>query len=304
LRLLNPTAVVYIRYDLWPNLVWETHDAGVPQYLISAAIQPKSRRLTSAPGRSFYRTLYACLDGIFTVTAEDRQRFLATNPEHPNIQVVGETRFDSVLDRKRQLVPPQLPEDMRKNFAVIAGSTWPPDEECIFPALKEALECYPQVFLILVPHEPTDEHLAHPESFFHAFPMQRFTRLNEQLSQTLRIILVDTVGVLSSLYAAGALAYVGGAFTTGVHNVMEPAVMGLPVLFGPKHYNSFEAIELLQRGFAFAVSTPDEFRTRLFRLLDHSEECKQIGKQAQQFIESHAGAADRCFELITQNLGQ
>ena len=302
LRVLKPTAIVYIRYDLWPNLVWEAHDAGIPQYLISATIQPQTKRFTSLLGRSLYRSLYACLDGIFTVTEEDRQRFLVTNPEHPNIQVVGDTRFDSVLDRRRNLAPPQLPEGLAQKFVCIVGSSWPPDEECIFPALKDALGQYPDLALILAPHEPTEAHLAHPESFFQEFSMMRLTRLPENISPLPRILLVDTIGVLSSLYKVGTLAYIGGAFTTGVHNVMEPAVMGLPVLFGPIHYNSPEALDLLQRGFAFTVSEPQDFHRRLFYFLEHPNECKQLGQQARQLIESQAGAADRCFTLITHAL--
>jgi len=117
-----------------------------------------------------------------------------------------------------------------------------------------------------------------------------------------RIIFVDTVGVLSSLYSVGTLAYVGGGFYPRVHNVMEPSVMGLPVIFGPMYDNSPEAIDLLQRGFAFTVKNTEEFRVQLFEFLDNPERCKQLGQQAQQVIESQAGVADRYFELISANM--
>jgi len=343
INILRPLRIVYVQYDLWPNLVWEAYKAGIPQYLISAMIQPRSKRLTSAFGRSLYRTLYACLQGIFTVTEADRQRFLLTNPAHPNIQTVGNTRFDSVLDRKRKLASPKLPESIAGKFVFIVGSSWPPDEACIFPALKEALECYPDFCVIIVPHEPTEEHLRNSETFFKDFPLERLTKLRShsiydhavrpepvegqdgalrqepsvlslskgqdqqgQASITekfvTRIILGDTVGVLSALYAAGTLAYVGGAFTTGVHNVIEPCAMGLPVIFGPKHYNSPEAVDLLKRGLAFVVNHQEDFRTVLLRLLADPERCRQLGQQAAQVIETQAGVADRCFQLITQAL--
>lgn len=300
LRLLQPAAIVYVKFDLWPNLIWQARRAGIPQYLISATLQPRSKRLTSAPGRSLYRHLYACLDGIFAVTEADRQRFLATNPEHPNIQTVGDTRFDSVLDRKKRVPPPSLPDYIQGKFIFIAGSTWPPDEAVIFPALQAALEQFPDLLLIIVPHEPTDEHVRHSETFFADAPVERLTQLQPAPSRPPRVIVGDTVGVLSSLYAVGALAYVGGAFTTGVHNVMEPCAMGLPVIFGPKHYNSPEAGDILQRGLAFTVNTADDFRTLLFRFLQQPDECRQLGQQAAQVIAQQAGVADRCFQLITQ----
>ncbi len=315
LNTLQPSVIVYVKYDLWPNLVWEAHATGIPQYLIAATLQPKSKRLTSSLGRSFYRTVYACLDGIFAVTEDDQERFLSTNPEHPNLRIVGNTGFDSVLDRKKKLSAPKLPDEIRGKFVFIAGSTWPPDEECIFPALKEALQQYPEFFLIIAPHEPTTEHLNNSETFFKDFALERLTRLQKNLNssehhstslpgsrQLPRILLVDTVGVLSSLYAVGTLAYVGGAFTAGVHNVTEPGVMGLPVFFGPKHYNSPEAVDLSGRRLAFSVSKPDEFRSQLFQFLENPDQCKQLGRQAKHMVESQAGAADRCFQLITTRI--
>lgn len=295
---LRPAAVVYVKYDLWPNLVWETHQAGIPQFLISATLRPRSKRITSAIGRSLYRTVYACLNGIFAVTEADRQRFLVTNPDHPNIQVVGDTRFDSVLDRKKRVQPPNLPAYIHGKFVFIAGSSWPPDEACIFPALKDALAQYPDLLAMIVPHEPTEAHLQPIEAFFQDTPLERLTRLNPNPQPPPRLILGDTVGVLSSLYSVGTLAYVGGAFTTGVHNVMEPCAMGLPVIFGPKHENSPEAVDLLKRGLAFTVSTEQEFRSLLFQWLESPEQVKELGQAAMNVIESNAGAADRCFRLI------
>ena len=302
LAVMRPTAIVYVQYDLWPNLLWEARAACVPQFLISATIQPKSHRVASAPARSFYKSLYACLDGIFTVTDDDRRRFLSTNPTHPNIQVVGNTRFDSVLDRKKRVTPPRLPESFGGAFLFIAGSTWPPDEACIFPALRDALERQPNFAAIIAPHEPTPEHLQLIEAFFQGIPQARLTQLPPNAAPPVRLIVVDTVGVLSSLYSAATLAYVGGAFTTGVHNVMEPAAMGLPVIFGPKHYNSAEAVDLLERGAAFSVATSEEFRAALTRLLDAPETCRKLGQQAQQRIEAQAGAADRSFALIAERI--
>jgi 3-deoxy-D-manno-octulosonic-acid transferase len=301
LKILQPSVIVYVKYDLWPSLIWEAHKAGIPQYLISATLQPRSKRLTSAIGRSVYRALYACLHGIFAVTEEDRQRFLTTNPDHPNIQTLGDTRLDSVLDRKKRVPLPKIPAYIQEKFVFIAGSSWPPDEACIFPALKEALEQYPDFLAIIVPHEPNEEHLQNSETFFKDFLLERLTQLNQNPTQPPRIILGDTVGILSSLYSVGTLAYVGGAFTTGVHNIMEPCAMGLPVIFGPKHYNSPEAVDLLKRELVFTVKNEHEFRTLLFRFLNEPERCTQLGQQCTQMIEAQAGGADRCFQLITQN---
>ncbi len=298
LETLQPSAIVYVAYDLWPNLIWEAKKKRIPQYLISAALQPRSRRLISSPGRSFYQTLYTCLDGIFTVTEADRKRFLASCPDHPNIRVAGDTRFDSVMDRKRRISPPKLPAYVEDKFILVIGSSSPVDDAQIFSPLKEALARYPDLFPIIVPHEPAEEHLKSIEAFFGGIPMKRFTTLQQPTEHPPRVILVDTIGILSALYAAGTLAYVGGGFGPRVHNVMEPAVMGLPVIFGPIYDNSPEASDLVNQGVAFAVKDSDEFKKRLFELLEDPEKCRKLGRQAAQALASRAGAADRSFQAI------
>lgn len=281
-------------------MIWTAEKSGIPQYLISAAIGPRSRRLASAAARSFYRSLYTCLDGIYTVTEADRQRFLAACPDHSSIEVAGDTRFDSIMDRKRRLSPPNFPVYTEGKFILVVGSNIPTDDEHILPPLKEALEKFPNLLLIMVPHEPTEEHLAPIESFFEPFPTERFTRLKDAPKTPPRIILVDTIGILSALYALGHLAYVGGGFGPRVHNVTEPAVMGLPVIFGPLYDNSPEAVDMLQQGAAFAVENRNAFRDRLFELLKNPETCRQLGRQASQALTARAGASDRSFKAIRE----
>ena len=122
----------------------------------------------------------------------------------------------------------------------MAGSTWPRDEECIYPVLRKALEQSPELQLVLVPHEPTEEHLLHAETFFQGIPMVRWKN-RDQAPSGLRIVLIDTIGLLAGLYRGADIAYVGAGFTTGVHNTMEPASMGLPVFFGPRYANALDA---------------------------------------------------------------
>jgi len=302
LAILQPAAMVYVKFDLWPNLIWQAHVQEIPQFLVSATLQPRSLRLTSALGRSFYGTIYACLDTILAVSKEEAARFRITNPHHANIQIAGDTRFDSVLDRKERLAQPKLPTYIQDKFVFIAGSSWPLDEACIFPALAAALQKFPDFLLMVAPHEPTAEHLNNSETFFKDFKIERLTQLEENPETPPQVILVDTLGVLSSLYYIGNLAYVGGSFTTGVHNVMEPCVMGMPVIFGPVHYNSPEALDLLEKGFAFTVKQPEDFHTILFRLLQDRKFCANLGKEALQTIESQGGAAEQCFQLIKEKV--
>jgi 3-deoxy-D-manno-octulosonic-acid transferase len=302
LALLRPRVLVHVKFDLWPNLIWEAQRAGVPQVLISATLQPRSRRLRWPLARSLYRDLYGALDAILAVTEEDRLRFLETGPTHPNVRVVGDTRYDSVLDRKRALKPAALPPGMRTDTVLVVGSCWPPDEERLFPVIREALQALPALRVILAPHEIAEPHLRGVERYFAEVPMARLSGLDATSPAPLRLVLVDSVGLLAGLYAYATLAYVGGGFTTGVHNVMEPAAMGAPAVFGPIHHNSPEAVELARRGKAFAFRTREELEPLLLGLLQDPERCKRLGHDASAFIEARAGAARACFEIIQERL--
>ena len=301
LGLLQPSRLVWVSYDLWPNLVWEAHKQKVPQSLISAIVHADSRRTGNIVGRSFYHSIYECLEHILTVSEADRQRILSAILEHPKVEVMGDTRCDSVLERRDRLKIPELPQAAKDGFVFVAGSTWPPDEECIFSALKEALTEFPELFLILAPHEPTEEYLGNAEKYFAGIPLVRWSNISTS-PEGVRILLIDSVGILAGLYHSAKMAYVGGAFTTGVHNILEPVAMGATVAFGPKHDNSAEAMQMLEQKLVNTVKNSAEFRKLLFDLLADQESCLELGRQSRVFVESQAGAAELCVPLLMKDL--
>jgi len=286
---------------LWPNLVWEAHQQKIPQSLISAIVHADSRRTTNIVGRSFYHSIYECLEHILTVSEADRQRILSAIPEHPKVEVMGDTRCDSVLERRDRLKIPELPQNAKDGFVFVAGSTWPPDEACIFPALKEALTEFPELFLILAPHEPAEEYLKKAEKHFAGIPLIRWSNISSA-PEDVRILLIDSVGILAGLYHSAKMAYVGGAFTTGVHNILEPVAMGAAVAFGPKHDNSSEALQMLEQKLVNTVKNSAEFRKLLFDLLADQEHCHELGQKSRAFIEAQAGAAELCVPLLMKDL--
>ena len=301
LGLLQPSRLVWVSYDLWPNLVWEAHRQGIPQSLISGIIHAGSLRTVNFIGRSFYHSLYECLEHILTVSEADSQRVLSAIPNHPLVKVMGDTRCDSVLERRNNLEIPQLPHTAKDSFVFVAGSTWPLDETCIFPGLQEALNKFPELFLVLAPHEPTEEHLKNAENFFSGTQMVRWSQV-KTASLDVRILLIDSVGILAGIYHSAKIAYVGGAFTTGVHNILEPAAMGAAVAFGPKHSNSMEALIMLEQKLATTVKNSSEFQNWLFDILGNQELCDQLGRSSKEFVETQAGAAKICIPFLMDGL--
>ena len=302
LDLIRPDIMVYVKFDLWPNLIWESCKRKIPQILISATLHEKSKRVTSSLGKSFYGSLYQCLDQILTVTDDDKHRFLESCPTHKNIITVGDTRFDSVLDRKAKLAKPDLPEFIQHKTVLILGSIWPADEQHIFPVITKAMQAFPELFVIAAPHETDKAHIQAIEKTFQNFSPSKFTENN--LNEQNRVLIVDTVGQLSALYAYAHIAYVGGAFSTGVHNTMEPAAMGVPAIFGPFYQNSPEAMEMVQAGKCFSIKNSAEFETLLSKLLSDSQYRITAGESAAEYIQTQAGASDVCFSKIKETISQ
>lgn len=295
---INPSIIVYVKFDLWPNLIWETKKRDIPQYLISATLHSKSKRLTSGIARAFYNSMYLCLDKILTVTDNDKQLFLRSSPDHKHIQTIGDTRFDSVLDRKKNLSPPNLPDFVKDRTVIILGSIWPADEHHIFTPLVKALNNFKDILIVAAPHETDEGHLKAIEKTFSAFNPIRFTQ--QEFSEENRVLIVDTVGQLSSLYAYANIAYVGGAFSTGVHNTMEPAAMGVPAIFGPFFQNSPEAINMVQAKKCFSIKNESEFDALLDKLLTDVTYRQNAGESASEYIHAQAGASDICFNTIKE----
>lgn len=294
---LQPDALVYVSYDLWPNLVWEAQRKGVPQFLVSALVHQGSWRHSNLIGRSLFSTIYKAMQEIAAISAGDAQRILESYPES-TIKVVGDTRVDSVLSRRDSVVPPVFPKTWNKENVLIGGSIWPADVACLRSVLLEALEELPELRLILVPHEPTEEHVSEIKEIFSSYPIHLWSQGQKEEFAKARVLIVDEIGILSSLYAKANLAFVGGAFTTGVHNIMEPAAFGLPTFFGPRFHNYSTAIRFVEDKLAHSVRNSEELRLLIMPLLKEPDKAKELGMRAQNLLEQEAGAAQKCAELI------
>jgi 3-deoxy-D-manno-octulosonic-acid transferase len=295
---LQPAALILVSYDLWPNLVWTAQALKVPQFLISALVHQGSFRHQNALGRSLFSSLYQAQRTIATISTEDAERIRQSAPHHPDLQVIGDTRVDSVLARRDAQTPPPLPESWQHGTTFIAGSVWPEDVACIRAPLLDALNSDPQLRVVLTPHEPHAAQVEALQRDFAAWSPVLWTQRDATELDRARVLIVDTVGVLSGLYAHGHLAFVGGAFTTGVHNVMEPAAWGLPVFFGPKYDNYLSAQRFLEAGLAFSVNDAATFQAQLQPLLANPTRCQTLGAQARALLEEQAGAAKRCAQLL------
>ena len=290
LELLRPTAAVFIRYDVWPNHVWICREMGIPVMLANATMRDNSGRLFPGVGR-FHRAIYDAMDVILTVSERDADNFRRLGLSHPHIAAVGDTRYDRVAGKAAEsLQRMPLPSAVRAGRrTLVIGSSWPEDEEIVLPVLFKLLEHEPELQCIIVPHEPTIDHLEFLEYRLGGkFDSLRFSYMHAWKGE--RVIIVDSIGILLPLYAAADVAFVGGGFKSNVHNTLEPAAYGIPVIYGPKISNSQEARELADAGGGIVVRNQKECYRSLRRLIDDERYRDDCGRRAGEFVHARAGS--------------
>lgn len=282
---VDPDLLLLIRYDLWPELLRAARERGVPNLLACGVLHSSSSRLRW-PFRPFFRALYSLLDSAWMVREEDHRSMVRLAPTVPSV-AAGDTRYDRVLMRAAESVELRFAESLRAGGApvLVAGSTWEPDEEM----LVEMRAVYPELRLVIVPHEPSHEHI---ETLLKRFP-EAITLSALEGGATVAgsvPLVIDRTGLLSALYRVGDVAWVGGGWGAGVHSVLEPAAYGLPVLTGPRIDRSPDALRMHQSGGLYVVKDVAEARTVAARLRDEPEVWQRRGEIAGTIVQEGEGA--------------
>ncbi len=290
---LNPALLIISKHDVWPNQVWVAKKHDIPVFLINGSLSANSSRLKPAV-KFFLKYIYRYLDGIFTVSPADTQRFQQHFPEC-KIKFIGDTKFDQVaLRREKARGTELLPTFWYQDYLILLfGSIWPEDAAHILPALKHVLSSENHVRAILVPHQPEPVFIERIEQALKTENCIRFSNISAIKLE--RVIIVDRIGVLADLYKYAGIAYVGGSFKQGIHNVMEAAVYGVPVLYGPKHINSSDAIDLLNAGGSLQIINAEQLKEQLKQLINDESRRLRIGRKAAEFANKNIGATDKLF---------
>ncbi|MEJ2614574.1 MAG: glycosyltransferase N-terminal domain-containing protein [Ignavibacteriaceae bacterium] len=298
IKLLRPDLAIMMRYDIWPNHVWAMKKAGITTYLVDATMEQNSSRKLPII-KNFHKILFKDITRILTVSEKDAREFKDFGINGNKIKAIGDTRFDRVYQRSLSARARNLiKDDLLKNKKVfVAGSTWEVDEEVILPAFIKLAKYAKDVILIIAPHEPTLVHLEKIENdFAKEIDTIRFSFLNNYKNE--RVIIVDSIGILLTLYTYAHLAFIGGSFKQNIHNVLEAAVYGIPVMFGPKIEKSAEAFELMERGGGIMIKNKREAYRQLRTLFSNEKLRKVKGEISYNFVQENLGATQRMLEEI------
>lgn len=302
IELVKPKILIFMRYDIWPNSVFELSNRNIPVFLVDATMKKNSpRKLPLA--KSFHKYLYNKFEKIITISEKDKSGFLEFGLPEEKIIVAGDTRYDRVYQKSQSALKQKILNEniIRDKKIFVAGSTWSEDEKELFPALIKLHKFESDLISIIVPHEPSIPTLEQIE--FELKPhisSIRFSMLNQYSGE--KIIIVDSIGILLTLYAYADVAFVGGGFKSNIHNVLEPAVYGIPVLFGPKFSNSQEAYRLIESKGGFSVNNKVEIYKLLRKLFADENYRKEIGNNARKFVEANIGATNKITEILKEYL--
>lgn len=292
-RMVKPEKAFFIKYEFWKNFIDELHRSRCEVYSVSSIFR-KNQIFFRSYGKQYAKVLHN-FTRIFV--QNDDSRRLLENVGVTAVSVAGDTRFDRVTDIRNAAKD----VDAAKHFAegatnvLVVGSSWEPDEDIIIPYFNE----HKDLKLILAPHVVNEAHIRRILSALKR-PAIRITQAEKENRslQDFDCMIVDTYGMLSSIYRYGNIAYVGGGFGVGIHNVPEAAVYGVPVLIGPNHQKFREAEMLLHLGGCFEITSPDTFAMTMKLLTQNEDSRKKAGDAAGNYILSNAGAADKIFDAI------
>ena len=309
IRLIEPTLIVFSKFDIWPNLVWKASKHSVPIIVVAGTLHAESKRL-SRFAKPFFRSVHRHIRVHCAISEGDASRFQEICSPGHEIVVTGDTRYEQVY-RRATAVDTNTEffhgQTSLKRSILIAGSTYTEDEKVLLPAYQLLRQNIPEDFphLILVPHEPTPERIKEIRGHLEREKLVHlcFSELTAEVDlSAVDVLIVDRMGLLAKLYGVADVAFVGGSFRGSVHNVMEPAAMAKPVIFGPTIQNAYEASLLVDCGAAKLVHTAQQLVDAIITWLQDDAARTTAGSIGKRLIEESLGAVERTLAHLRKYL--
>ena len=304
LRLVRPVMAFFIKYEFWSNFLHILKHRNIPTYSVSSIFR-EDQVFFKWYGRN-YAGVLKCFTRFFVQNEESKR--LLEGIGITAVDVVGDTRFDRVLQIKEAAKQLPICEAFRTGVAssqsadvphtdfkvFVAGSSWPPDENIFIPFFNEHKDWR----LLIAPHVIAEEHLKLILSLIKGKKVVRYTQTTPEEAAEADVLIIDCFGLLSSMYNYGDVAYIGGGFGVGIHNTLEAAVWNMPVIFGPNNKKFQEAQGLLKSGGGFEINTYEDFSGLMSSLMNDEAFLKQAGDKAGAFVAHLAGATDKVLASV------
>ncbi len=294
-ELVKPDKVIFVKYEFWFNYLEVLSTKKISTYFISVNVRPDHYFL------KWYGSW--ALNRLKTVThffVQNKSAYDLLSKAGINAcTIAGDTRFDRVIAISKSVKSiPGLADFCGDKKIIVAGSTWRDDEKILATWMLNKSKDDKEKRLIIAPHEINEKSLQEVEQIFSASKIIRYSAIKNKLTDSYEILLIDNIGMLSSVYNYSTICYIGGGFGKGIHNVLEAAVFGKPLVFGPSYQKFEEAKTLLNLGGATSVSSHEELNTIFSQLLSDEKKYREQSLITQKFVHDNAGAVNRILEII------
>lgn len=301
LDLIQPDLVCFIKYEFWYNYLNTLKKRRIPTFLFSAIF--RENQLFFKPYGSFYRKMLFCFDKIFV--QNENSFVLLKSIGYQNVIVSGDTRLDRVNTISKQVKPiPEIAAFKNNEPLLVVGSAWPDDMEILIPFINQFKE---PLKILIAPHEINQTQIEKWQK--QIVPIsEKWTNINtkstdNQSKTNFKVLFLDTIGLLSSVYQYADFAYIGGAFGDGLHNILEPAAFGMPIFFGDKKYSKFqEAFDLIAQKAAFTISNETELYQKFNELYQNKSEYAATAIISKNYIQKNAGATQIVIDVLNKSI--
>lgn len=292
ISIVKPQQVIFVKYEFWYYYLSTLQAQKIPTYLISAIF--RSNQIFFKWYGGLFRRMLFYFEAIFVQNKTSLALLKQVN--YSAVHLVGDTRLDRVLQVKSQAQKfPILDAFYSDTYNIIAGSSWLPGEAILVDVLK----AFPDSRLIIAPHQIEEKHLQEIEKLFSFTSSIRYSKIEPTTSLTnISVLLIDNIGMLNSIYTYANVAYIGGGFGTGIHNILEAAVFEIPVFFGPNHHKFQEATDLIDEGVGFEITNAQEMIAQI-QVLQKREHTTLVQKNARLYFQKHGGASAIIVEHLT-----
>jgi len=291
-KIVRPALVVFVKYDFWFNFITACHEINTPVIFISAAFRKKQYFFKWWAG--WFRKQLMKVTAFFVQTPDSVALLNAHGINQ--VEFAGDTRLDRVIAiRDEQRTFPAIEKLIAGRKVFVAGSTWPRDEQF----LKHLTIANPDVFFIVAPHDVSENRLREIEKVFGGKKI-RFSQLENSSLSDCNFLLIDSIGILSSIYRYATIVYIGNGFGKGIHNILEPVVFGKPVIFGPNYSKFTEAVTLVKTGGAFSFSESSDLEKKVAGLLGNETTLNEASQVCLNYVEHNKGATDKIVNKILE----
>ena len=292
INIVKPDKAFFIKYEFWYFYLRELKKTGISTYLVSGVFR-KDQYFFKWYGKGF-RKMIDWFDYIFV---QDKSSYdLLQSYDYKNVSLSGDTRLDRVVELVNNAKELPLVNTFKQNqLLFVAGSTWPKDDELLIKFYKDHQKPFK---MIIAPHEVHSSNITRLMDNFKEFNVIKYSDANKNKISRADVLIIDSIGLLSALYRYGEFTYIGGGFGKGIHNLLEAATWGVPVVFGPNYHKFKEAHELINLGGGYSINDYESLDSTLNQLIHDSNFLKESGNRAKRYIEENSGATEMIFKKI------